>query len=345
MLWDLERDPPALLRPGTEVRFRAVPRLPAMGSDPGLPASVAPPAPEPDDRRGLVVVRPGILTTVQDAGRPGLRALGVTGSGAADRAAYEAANVAVGNPPGAAVLEATLGGLRVRALGDQILAVTGAAAPLTVRHPDGTATQASTVFVLIDGDVLELGTPPSGLRSYLAVRGGIDVPEVLHSRATDLLSGVGPAPLTRGQFLSVAGTGRDVSVSAGGVALPAPGWDRPGGTVRLTVTAGPHLDRVAPDAMGVLTGQEWQVTPQSNRVGLRLSGAPIGTVDVGELPSTPMVAGAIQVPPSGLPVVFLRDHPTTGGYPVPAVLTDVAIDLAGQLRPGQPVRFVTVEQT
>ncbi|MEO5834253.1 MAG: 5-oxoprolinase/urea amidolyase family protein [Nakamurella sp.] len=324
-LWDLDRDPPALLRPGVAVRFRAVDALPE------LVVSAVPPPPTPE--RGLQVVRPGILTTIQDAGRPGYAALGVTRSGAADRAAHARANARVGNACGSAVLETTLGGLRVRAVGDQVLAVSGARAPLTVHRPDGTTESASgPVISLASDEVLELGTPPRGLRSYLAVRGGVDVAAVLGSRSTDMLSGLGPAVLRSGQVLPVG-------VADGRVrSVPSPA--RPAGTVELPVTPGPHLERLAPAAMSTLTGQEWQVTPQSNRVGLRVAGTAIGAGAPAELASAPLVPGAIQIPPSGLPVVFLRDHPTTGGYPVLAVLTDDAIDLAAQLRPGQPVRFL-----
>ena len=165
------------------------------------------------------------------------------------------------------------------------------------------------------------------------MRGGLGVPPVLDSRSTDLLSGLGPPPLAKGSWLPVGeapgAVPRPTVVAS--PALPA---------VPLTVTAGPHPERLPPGALTAFTSQTWQVSPQSNRVGLRLAGIPLGAIGTTELPSVPLVAGAVQVPPSGQPVVFLRDHPTTGGYPVVAVLTDAAIDQAAQLRPGQSVQFV-----
>ncbi|MEU0066474.1 allophanate hydrolase subunit 2 family protein, partial [Streptomyces albidoflavus] len=139
----------------------------------------------------LQILAPGPLATVQDLGRPGLAALGVGASGAADRSALRLANRLVGNPEGAAAVEATLGGLAVRALRAVTVAVTGAPAPLSTGA-------VQSVIQLAEGERLELGTPLAGLRSYLAVRGGITVPEVLGSRSRDLLAALGPPPLAPG---------------------------------------------------------------------------------------------------------------------------------------------------
>lgn len=341
-LWRLDRDPPGLFRPGVHVRFRQVASLASPEGE--LPSP--PPLPNPSGP-GVVVESPGILSTVEDAGRPGFAALGVPRSGAADQRAYRRANRLVGNSDGSAVIETVLGGLRIRAVGAQQVVVTGTAAPVAIRSIDGTerGSTADTVVALTDGEVLKVGAPPRGLRSYLAVRGGLDVPAVLGSRSTDVLSGLGPAVLSRGMFLPVgsadqAEAGSAVSAWAGVVD------DGPSSeaalqpyTQVLTVTVGPHLTYLEAAALTRLVEQGWQVTTQSNRVGIRLDGEPIGRRGDDEMPSAPLVAGAVQIPPSGHPVVFLRDHPSTGGYPVIAVLTAAAVDDAAQLRPGDTVGF------
>ena len=298
----------------------------------------------------LVVVKPGPLSLIQDTGRPGFASIGVGRSGAADRGALALANQLVGNPPGVAAVECTFGGLAVRAQGTVRVAITGASCPATV---DGDSVQPGAAFDLQDGQTLALRTPTSGLRSYLAVRGGLDVPVVLGSRSTDTLAGLGPAALRRGDTLAV---GAETLVEPQGKhAQPA---EPTGDVLTLRAMLGPRDDWfVAPTDLGV---GDWVVSPRSNRVGLRLDRpAPVepdsagperdGAVaqqvqvlrrkDSRELPSEGVVLGAVQVPPSGQPVLFLADHPVTGGYPVIAVVLDSDIDLAAQARPGQRLRF------
>jgi biotin-dependent carboxylase-like uncharacterized protein len=276
--------------------------------------------------RALEVVRPGPHTTVQDGGRPGRAALGVGRSGACDRRAHALANRLVGNPADAAVLEVVLGGLGVRAHGDLLLATTGArcggpwpyAAPTRLR----------------DGEVLSLGPPVTGVRTYVAVRGGLDVEPVLGARSTDVLAGLGPPVPAAGDLLPVGPvTGPLPVVDVAPVAEPADG------DVVLEVLPGPRRDWFDDDAWTRLRTTRWAVTAESNRVGLRLDGGPLDRLREGELPSEGMVRGAVQVPPSGLPVLFLADCPVTGGYPVIAYVTDEDVDLAAQLRPGQGVRL------
>ncbi|MGY1823504.1 5-oxoprolinase subunit C family protein [Geodermatophilus sp. SYSU D00079] len=276
--------------------------------------------------RTLTVLAPGPLTTVQDAGRPGQGALGIGRSGACDRAAAALANRLVGNDPDAAVLEVTLGGLALRADADLLVATTGARCPGSPAH--------NGPHRLGAGDELRLGAPGTGLRTYLAVRGGIAVEPVLGSRATDLLSGLGPPALTAGDVLPVG----EAAGPLPGVDL-APVADPPGGEVTVRVLPGPRADWFSGDAAAVLTGTTWTVTGESNRIGLRLDGPPLERVRPGELASEGMVRGALQVPPSGLPVLFLADAPVTGGYPVIAYVADEDVDRCGQLRPGQALRF------
>ncbi|AVP67059.1 5-oxoprolinase/urea amidolyase family protein [Rhodococcus hoagii] len=287
-----------------------------------------------DNRRmaWLEVLRAGARTTVQDRGRPGHAALGVGASGAADVVAHDAANRLVGNGPDAATLEVTLGGLRARLHGDATVAVTGAPTPLTV---NGVPRPLFSRLHLRDGDDIALGIAPAGLRTYLAVRGGIDVPPVLGSRATDTLSGIGPAPVRAEDRLPVGDAHRE---------LPAEDFIPPPATaadpVELRVRMGPRADWFTPASRSALVQRLWTVTTDTDRVGARLDGTgPLHRARTGELPSEGMVSGALQVPPNGMPVLFLADHPVTGGYPVIAVVLEDDIPAAAQLRPGCRIRF------
>ncbi|MDP9428430.1 MAG: biotin-dependent carboxyltransferase family protein, partial [Actinomycetota bacterium] len=173
-----------------------------------------------------------------------------------------------------------------------------------------------------------------GLRTYVAVRGGIAVEPVLGSRSTDLLAGLGPPVLSPGDVLPV---GRAAGPMPGVDLAPVP--DPPGGEVTVRVLPGPRADWFAQDAVRALTGTPWTVTGESNRIGLRLAGVALERVRTGELPSEGMVRGALQVPPSGQPVLFLADAPVTGGYPVIGYVDDADVDRCGQLRPGQTLRL------
>jgi biotin-dependent carboxylase-like uncharacterized protein len=288
----------------------------------------------------LVVERVGPLALVEDLGRRGYAAIGVTESGAADRRALRLANRLLGNDEGAPAVEALLGGLSVRAEGALRVCVTGAPTPVAV---DGRAAALGTPLDLRDGQVLSLGTPASGLRTYLAVRGGLAEPAVLGSASTDPTMGVGPAPLEPGRRLVVASAKASHEAAHGDVsAAEAP----PVTDVVLRVVLGPRDDWFAPTAVEALMAKPWTVTAEADRVGVRLAGPQLdraedhqGGTTVRELPSEAVVRGAVQVPHSGQPLVFLADHPTTGGYPVLAVVVDDDTDVLGQLRPGDRVRF------
>ena len=280
----------------------------------------------------LVVHRVG-LALVQDPGRPGQAAIGVGRSGAADRSSYALANRLVGNSPVAAALEVTLGGLEVEAAdGTAWIAVTGAPTPLLLdNRPEPTG----AVLALRPGARLELGLPADGLRSYVAVRGGVDAQPILGSRSHDTLAALGPAPLGVGDSLLV---GDDVADEIRVDAVPAQRYDaRP----VLRVVRGPRDDWVREPALLVST--TWTVAPDSDRVGIRLTGGRLDLVDPGrQLPSEGATRGAIQVPPEGEPVVLGPDHPVTGGYPVVGVVVDGDTDRLAQLRPGEPVGFAWV---
>jgi biotin-dependent carboxylase-like uncharacterized protein len=276
--------------------------------------------------RVLTVLATGPLTTVQDAGRPGQGALGIGRSGACDRAAARLANRLLGNDPDAALLEVTLGGLALRAGTDLVVVTTGARCAGSPAH--------DAPVLLPAGTDLRLGLPQTGLRTYVGVRGGIAVDPVLGSRSTDLLSGLGPPVVSAGDVLPVGSPTHGMP----GVDV-APTADPPGGEVGVRVLPGPRADWFAPGAAAALTGSPWTVTDESNRIGLRLSGPRLERARDGELASEGMVRGALQVPPSGQPVLFLADAPVTGGYPVLGYVTDDDVDRCGQLRPGQTLRF------
>jgi len=275
----------------------------------------------------FVVLETGPLTTVQDAGRVGQAALGIGRSGACDRASYRLANRLVGNSEDAAALEVTYGGLVLEASSDLVFAVTGAPCAGIPRNAPAT---------LRAGQTLRLGPPTSGLRSYVAIRGGVEVEPVLGSRSTDLLSGLGPAPLRAGDALTA---GKDHGPMPG--VDYAPVADPAGGDVAVRVVSGPRRDWFTDAGWSSLTGQRYTVSSNSNRIGVRLEGEPLERAREGELPSEGMELGALQIPPSGLPVLFLADHPVTGGYPVIAYVVAADLDACAQLRPGQSLRFVS----
>ncbi|AXB46516.1 allophanate hydrolase [Amycolatopsis albispora] len=281
--------------------------------------------------RTLEVVEPGPSALVQDLGRPGLAHLGVPPSGALDVPALRLANRLTGNPESAAGIESLLGGLRLRAGASCTVAVTGAPVTVTV---DGRPMGSHVPLHLRAGQTVALGTPARGLRCYVAVSGGIAVEPELRSRSRDVLSEIGPPPLATGDVLPV---GTPAGVPAGVDVLAPPAFPD---ELSIPVTLGPRDDWFD-NAAEQLAGP-WTVTPESNRVGLRLDGPALRrTADRAgaELPSEGILTGAVQLPPSGLPVVFLADHPSTGGYPVLGVVRAKSLAALAQARPGTKLRF------
>ena len=359
-MWDLQREQPALVRPGTTVQYVAVRELIELGwaetnQAEGSQADAAAAEPPVPAGPALEVLSPGPQALIQDLGRPGLGDLGVSPAGAADTASARQANRLVGNLPTDAVIENVMGGLSVQAVGELTVALSGAATTADIRS-QGISRQAPMYapFPLHDGESLRLGVPEKGLRTYLAVRGGIDVPPVLGSRSTDLMSGIGPAPLAAGTVLPVGAVDSARAVGqAEPPALPGDLLSAAGGEpVVLRITTGPRHDWFTPESRQALTEQVWTVTAESNRIGVRLdagthgsgpAGKPLERARTGELPSEGVVAGSLQVPPSGLPVLFLADHPVTGGYPVIGAVIPEDLPAAAQLPPGAALRFVEVD--
>ncbi len=292
----------------------------------------------------IEALRAGALTTVQDQGRPGYAHLGVPRSGALDPAALRLANRLVGNPATAAGLEITLTGCDLRFTRAVTVALTGAEADVRIEQPTaGVDARAGSPSIerrpgdvgrplsLPAGAVLRIGPARTGLRTWLAVSGGIAVEPVLGSRATDTLSGLGPPPVRDGDRLPLGPpVGQPAPVDLT-VAPPV------AAELRLTLRLGPRHDWFGDTALDLLLRTAYAISPLSNRVGARLVGAALPRAVAGELPSEGLVLGAVQVPPDGQPLIFLADHPTTGGYPVVGVVDDVT-PLA-QARPGTTVTF------
>ncbi|MFJ9529385.1 5-oxoprolinase subunit C family protein [Streptomyces cyaneofuscatus] len=282
-------------------------------------------------RGGLLhIVRAGALTTVQDAGRPGWAHLGVGRAGALDAPAARLANRLLGNPPGAALLETTVTGCAVRPDRTVVAVVGGAGCRVSV---DGRPVAWGAPVRVPAGAVLDVGPALDGVRGYLAFAGGLEPEPVLGSRSADLLSGLGPAPLSDGDTLPLGPEPAD-----GPPQGPTP-WPGAPAELVLPLHLGPRHAWFTAAALRTLTTAAYRVSPHSNRIGLRTEGPALERARDGELPSEGMVLGAVQVPPDGRPVVFLNDHPTTGGYPVVGVVPETALAGAAQAVPGTRVRF------
>lgn len=332
-MWDTTRERAALLAPGDRVRFRDMAKGGTIAVSKPSASAKTPPA------DGLLVTRADRPVLYQDMGRPGLASQGVSESGALDRIAMREANHCVGNPANAAAIEISFGGFALKADRPITIAVTGAPCPLTIQTPDGKKLEAhfAQPIALNAGDELSLGIPPEGMLSYLALRGGFNVEPILGSAARDTLAKVGPNPITTGDIL-VPANRPALAVASGASELRA--LPRAGEVVTLDIVLGPRTDWFTQQGLDTLTSQDWDVTPQSSRVGMRLAGVnAIERAINDELPSEGTALGAIQVPATGQPVLFLADHPLTGGYPVIGVVANHHLDLAGQIPIGARIRF------
>lgn len=321
VVFDPHQEPPARFQVGDRVRF-----VPVAEVDWPSPEVVQ--AAPPGGQAAFAVLDGGLLCTVQDRGRFGYRRFGVPPSGAMDPYALRAANAAVGNPPDCAALEFTWPAPTLEALADVEVALAGADfAPEADRSP----LPLGEAVKLRRGQVLSFRAPRRGAWCYLALAGGVHAPAVLGSRSTHVPSGLGGRPLRRGD---VVYRGRAVS----GVREPP----RPTAPAReaLRVYPGPHPHLFHPEALERLVQGEYRVSARSDRSGYRLEGPPVPHAGRGEMVSEGMVVGAVQVPPSGQPIVLMPDGPTAGGYPVVAVVAEQDLPALAQKRPGEAVRFV-----
>jgi antagonist of KipI len=286
--------------------------------------------------RSITVIEPGLLTSVQDAGRWGHQSSGVSVSGAMDWIAYRTANAIVGNEPGAAVLEATLSGPTLRFDQRSTFATTGADLGATL---DGAHVPHCAAVSSPAGGILRFSNRTFGARTYIAADGGIDVPRVMGSRSTHSLSRMGGThgrAVLQGDRLGLGGERstpgrRRVTADA----MP----HLRGGGARLRVIPGPQRDVFPPDALAVLERTRFVVSSQSNRMGYRLLGDPIPRLAEREMISDAAFTGGIQVPASGDPILLMSDRQTTGGYPQIGVVITADIPLAAQLAPGDWIEF------
>lgn len=287
----------------------------------------------------LTVVKPGMLTTVQDLGRRGYQGLGVPVSGPMDPYSHRLANLVLGNDPMAAALEITLMGPELVADAALSCAVAGADIETVV---DGRPIAPNVPFAVPAGGRIRFGAHRRGTRLSLAVRGGFDVPLTLGSRATHLVSRMGPfggRALRAGDVLHVAGSSGSTGSSGSHLAKPL---ELPGHSARLRVVPAVHRDRFTDDSWGLLMRGEFMVTPQSNRMGYRLDGPALAHVGSADILSEAMPLGAIQVPASGQPILLLAERATTGGYATIANVITADIPIAGQLAPGDRISFDAV---
>jgi KipI family sensor histidine kinase inhibitor len=339
-MWDIDREPGALFQPGYRVRFYDIAkRQPPVTIDTGKSIAAK-------DNRAFEagphfkVLAAPLPATFQDLGRFGQTGQGVSASGALDQTAFNSANRITGNPLGTPCLELVLGGLSFESSARTVIGLAGAPCPVTITAKGRSTVQSPYEPISIEpGDVVTIGNPERGMRSYLSVRGGFDVTPVLGSAATDTLAVVGPPLVTVGTVLGLKiGTENLASVSIS----ETPAFECPTvkDVVTLDVVLGPRTDWCTQQGLETLTNQVWQVTPHSNRIGIRLAGEiPVERVSTAELPSEGTATGALQIPPNGQPVLFLADHPLTGGYPVIGAVAEYHLDLAGQLPINAKIRF------
>ncbi|BDG62380.1 5-oxoprolinase subunit PxpB [Caldinitratiruptor microaerophilus] len=357
VLFDPRRDPPSLLSPGDTVRFVPVsPEAAAAGAagdtrEGGLAATGETGAPanltEVPGRTGVRIVRPGLLTTVQDMGRRGYQALGVPQAGAADRWALRLGNWLVGNPEDAAALEITLEGPEVEFTGPVTFALAGAPFPAELIPEGGGSPRPVRTWEAVlagPGDRLRIGVAPVGARVYLCVAGGIDLPPVLGSCSEDLFGGIGPVgrALREGDWLPV-GVPLLPPADLAGRRLPPDMQPRYQGSLRVRVIAGPQAGAFTAEGLETFLGAEYRVSGRSDRQGLRLEGPAIRHRRSADILSEGIPFGAIQVPADGRPILLLTGRHTIGGYTKIAVALSGDALRAAQLRPGDRVRFQQVD--
>jgi biotin-dependent carboxylase-like uncharacterized protein len=284
----------------------------------------------------ILVEKPGLRTTMQDAGRAGWAHLGVPASGAVDALSRRLANALAGNHDDAAVLETTLTGPALRCGADTVVAVTGAPCPV---HIDDEPAMLGVALLVRAGQLLTIGRAAVGLHTYLAVAGGFATEPVLGSRSTDTLSGLGPHALAAGDVLET-----DVATIGAVMERPADAdllrFVLDGGRRPVRLLAGPGAAWLTTQAEELLFSSEFVVSSASDRIGVRLAGPMLSRSRDGELDSQGMVSGGVQLPPDGAPIVLLADHAVTGGYPVVGVVATIDLPLVAQARPGTALRFV-----
>lgn len=292
----------------------------------------------------LTIEHPGLLCSLQDAGRPGYARLGIGRSGAADLPALQLANALVGNPPHSAALEMTLQGATLVFSRQSSFALTGA--PLPHARLNGVPITSWAPIQAPAGSRLECGGMPSGCRAYLAIAGGFDLPDWLGSQATDLNAALGPLPgkLQAGDQLPLGQPTRAFRAAAHWQL--APGYWFRNHPQPLRLLPGSHSHLLDEDSRNALSQQAFRISPDSNRTGIRLQGPSLHLQQPLEMLSSGLTSGVMQLPPGGQPILMGPEHPVTGGYPRIAQLAAVDLPQLAQCRPGDTVRFawITLKQ-
>ncbi|AOA57295.1 5-oxoprolinase subunit B/C family protein [Acinetobacter larvae] len=363
-MWDLSRSKPALLTPGMSVIFEDVSHAPSrVAVSTTLSSTTLSPSlnSETETLKNtdiatathtqtqvtqhnaslamLSITAAALQMLVQDEGRFKQAHQGVSHAGAMDRFAMHSANRMVGNPPQSAVVEILNGGFKANIHHATVIAVTGAQSDIKVYFSDGRSAQFSSYqsIALDAGDAFLIQNPHAGLRHYLAIRGGIAVPAVLGSCSYDSLAALGPAPLQLGDTLYSAQLNCQ-PISPYEAAMPQ--LPKVGDVVELDLVLGPRPDWFSPESIKLLFQQHWQVSHDSNRVGLRLLGEQaLQRKITHELDSEGTCIGALQIPPNGQPVLFMHDHPLTGGYPVIGAVAKHHWNLVAQIPAGCQIKF------
>ena len=290
--------------------------------------------------RVFEVMQPGPLTTVQDLGRFGYQQYGVPTSGALDNYAFRIGNFLVGNEEGAASLEITLFGCQLRTLQDIKVAITGANLAATI---NGEPAPAWESLLIKSGDVLSFSRLDSGCRAYLAVAGGIDVPEVMKSASTYVKAGIGGLsgrPLRQGDVLRAKASAPSSAVTR----LPSEYIPAYKNQIALRVILGPQDDCFTEEGIYTLLNSEYIVSTQADRMGYRLEGPRIEHRGGADIISDGIPLGAVQVPGDGLPIILLADRQTTGGYTKIATVISIDIPKIAQVKPGDKIKFTPVTE-
>lgn len=285
----------------------------------------------------VIILKPGLQTTIQDRGRWGWQAQGVPVAGPMDPCAHRLANALAGNDPGAATLEVTLVGPELEFEDERVIAVAGAEFEVTV---DGRSVPPQSAFVVSSGSHLRFGARKKGARAYVAVAGGISVPPILGSRATHLISamgGIDGRALKAGDRLPLGDPMRARNTMSAQPLMPIVSLPDTHATIR--VLAGPQQDYFTPDALDVLQSMPYTISQRSDRMGFRLDGPVLTHVRGADIISDATPLGVLQVPASGLPILLMADRQTAGGYPKIATVIAADMSVAGQLGPGDTIAF------
>lgn len=284
----------------------------------------------------VLVIKPGILTTVQDEGRWGYQSQGVPVAGPMDPFSHRLANALVGNPRDAAVLEITLVGPELEFQSERVIAICGAEFTVTM---DDRPIKSNVAVLAGAGTRLKFGARVRGARAYLAIAGGIDVPPVLGSRSTHVISamgGMGGRALRAGDQVPV-GNARTPQRTASPLSDPVSAL--PDGDATVRVLPGPQADRFAPDALDVLQSAPYLIAQNSDRMGFRLEGPRLVHSGSADIISDATPLGVLQVPAAGQPILLMADRQTTGGYPKLATVIAADLAVAAQLAPGDRLSF------